>query len=94
FVREHSETWPGGRPNHYYFDLNRDWAWQTQVETRQRIQRYNQWYPQVHVDFHEQGYNSPYYFAPAAEPYHDVITPWQRELQVIIGKNHAKYFDA
>lgn len=94
FVREHSEPWPGGRPNHYYFDLNRDWAWQTQVETRQRIQRYNQWYPQVHVDFHEQGYNSPYYFAPAAEPYHDVITPWQRELQVMIGKNHAKYFDA
>lgn len=94
FSREHSEPWPGGRPNHYYFDLNRDWAWQTQVESQQRIARYNEWLPQVHVDFHEQGYNSPYYFAPAAEPFHEVITPWQREFQTSIGKNNAKYFDA
>ena len=93
FVREHSEPWPGGRANHYYFDLNRDWAWQTQVETQQRVIKYNQWLPHVHVDFHEQGYNGPYYFAPAAEPLHDVITPWQREFQTIIGKNNAKYFD-
>lgn len=93
FTREHSEPWPGGRINHYYFDLNRDWAWQTQVETQQRIIKFNQWLPQVHVDFHEQGYNSPYYFAPAAEPFHEVITPWQREFQVMIGKNNAHYFD-
>jgi hypothetical protein len=53
YTREHSEPWPGGRPNHYYFDLNRDWAWQTQVETQQRIVKYNQWLPQVHVDYHE-----------------------------------------
>ncbi len=92
-AREHREPWPHGRTNHYNFDLNRDWAWQTQVETRQRLTRYNDWLPQVHVDYHEQGYNAPYYFAPAAEPYHDVITPWQREFQVTIGKNNAKYFD-
>ena len=93
YTREHSEPWPGGRPNHYYFDLNRDWAWQTQTETQQRIIKYNQWLPQIHVDFHEQGYNDPYYFAPAAEPYHEVISDWQREFQVTIGKNNAKYFD-
>jgi len=92
--REHQEPWPGGRTNHYNFDLNRDWAWQSQVESRQRLALYNTWLPQVHVDFHEQGFNSPYYFAPAAEPYHDVITPWQREFQVLIGRNNAKYFDA
>lgn len=91
--REHNEPWPGGRGNHYNFDLNRDWAWQTQQETQLRMARYNDWLPQVHVDFHEQGYNDPYYFAPAAEPYHDVITLWQREFQVLIGKNNAKYFD-
>lgn len=91
--REHHEPWPGGRSNHYNFDLNRDWAWQTQLETQERMKKYNAWLPQVHVDFHEQGYNDPYYFAPAAEPYHDVITPWQREFQVMIGKNNAKYFD-
>lgn len=91
--REHQEPWPRGRTNHYNFDLNRDWAWQTQVETQQRMKRYNAWLPQVHVDYHEQGFNNPYYFAPAAEPYHDVITPWQREFQVTIGKNNARYFD-
>jgi len=91
--REHNEPWPGGRSNHYNFDLNRDWAWQTQTESRQRMKKYNEWMPQVHVDFHEQGYNEPYYFAPAAEPYHEVITQWQRDFQVMIGKNNAKYFD-
>ena len=90
---EHHEPWPGGRQNHYLFDLNRDWAWQTQVETQARIKVYNEWLPQIHVDFHEQGYNSPYYFAPAAEPFHELITDWQRDFQVQIGKNHAKYFD-
>ncbi len=92
-AREHNEPWPGGRTNHYNFDLNRDWAWQTQVETKQRLKKYNQWLPQVHVDFHEQGVNAPYYFAPAAEPFHEVITPWQREFQGYIGRNNAKYFD-
>jgi hypothetical protein len=92
-AREHREPWPRGRVNHYNFDLNRDWAWQTQIETQERLKEYNDWLPQVHVDYHEQGYNAPYYFAPAAEPYHEVITPWQREFQVLIGKNNAKYFD-
>ena len=91
--REHMEPWPGGRANHYYFDLNRDWAWQTQLESQQRTALYNQWLPQVHVDFHEQGINEPYYFAPAAEPFHQDITKWQREFQTIIGKNNARYFD-
>src|SRR6185437_11378274 len=93
-AREHQEPWPHGRTNHYNFDLNRDWAWQTQIETQQRMIQYEAWLPQIHVDYHEQGYNNPYYFAPAAEPYHDVITPWQREFQVEIGKNNARYFDA
>jgi len=91
---EHNEPWPGGRPNHYLFDLNRDWAWATQVETQTRLQVYNKWMPHVHVDFHEQGINEPYYFAPAAEPFHEIITDWQRNFQTQIGENHAKYFDA
>lgn len=90
---EHDEPWPGGRPNHYLFDLNRDWAWATQVESQQRLKLYNKWMPHVHVDFHEQGINEPYYFAPAAEPFHEIISPWQRDFQTQIGKNHARYFD-
>ncbi len=92
--KEHHEGWLNGRPNHYMFDLNRDWAWLTQKESQQRLKVYNQWLPHVHVDFHEQGVDSPYYFAPAAEPFHEVITDFQRDFQVTIGKNHAKYFDA
>jgi len=92
-AKEHHEPWPGGRPNHYLFDLNRDWAWATQVESQQRIKIYNTWLPHIHVDFHEQYINNPYYFAPAAEPFHEVITDWQRDFQTQIGKNHAKYFD-
>ena len=90
---EHSEPWPGGRPNHYLFDLNRDWTWASQIETQYRLKVYHQWLPHVHVDFHEQGINEPYYFAPAAEPFHEIITDWQREFQTQIGKNNAKYFD-
>ncbi|MBO3698814.1 zinc carboxypeptidase [Fabibacter sp. E12] len=90
---EHREPWPGGRANHYLFDLNRDWAWQKQVESQQRMKLYNMVMPHIHVDFHEQGSNSPYYFAPAAEPVHEQVTQWQRDLQEMIGRNHAKYFD-
>ena len=91
--REHSEPWPGGRANHYLFDLNRDWAWLTQIESELRLKEYQKWLPHVHVDFHEQGIDEPYYFAPAAEPYHEVITRWQRDFQAMIGNNNAKYFD-
>lgn len=92
--KEHHEGWLSGRANHYMFDLNRDWAWLTQKESQQRIRFFNRWLPHVHVDFHEQGVDNPYYFAPAAEPYHEVITDFQRDFQKTVGKNHAKYFDA
>tara|TARA_R110002051_G_scaffold87442_2_gene153790 strand:- start:10633 stop:13086 length:2454 start_codon:yes stop_codon:yes gene_type:complete len=91
--KEHHEGWWSGRSNHYMFDLNRDWAWLTQVESQQRLKQFNKWLPHVHVDFHEQGVDNPYYFAPAAEPFHEVVTGFQREFQKTIGKNHAKYFD-
>jgi hypothetical protein len=90
---EHQEPWPGGRFNHYLFDLNRDWAWQTQLESRLRADIYHQWLPHVHADVHEQGINNPYYFAPAARPYHAYITKWQRDFQTDIGKHIARGFD-
>ncbi len=92
--KEHHEGWLNGRANHYMFDLNRDWAWLTQVESQQRLKFFNKWLPHVHADFHEQGVDNPYYFAPAAEPYHEVISDFQRDFQKTVGKNHAKYFDA
>ncbi len=92
--KEHHEGWLSGRANHYMFDLNRDWAWLTQVESQQRLKIFNQWMPHIHVDFHEQSVNNPYFFAPSAEPFHEVITPFQRSFQETLGRNHAKYFDA
>lgn len=90
---EHLQPWPGGRTNHYYFDLNRDWSWQTQKESKARLDMYHDWMPHIHADLHEMGINSPYYFAPAAKPYHEYITEFQRDFQQEIGKNHAGYFD-
>ena len=91
---EHREPWPGGRYNHYLFDLNRDWCWQIQQESQLRGVHYAAWMPQVHVDFHEMGPQSPYFFAPAARPFHPIINRWQREFQQLVGSNHARYFDA
>lgn len=92
--REHMEPWPGGRQNHYAYDLNRDWAWQVQPETRQRMALYNNWMPMVHVDVHEMGFNEPYFFPPAAEPMHNYITQAQKDFQMAIGEMTAKKFDA
>lgn len=90
---EHQEPWPSGRPNHYLFDLNRDWVWQTQLESQQRMKLYNSWLPHVHVDFHEMGIDAPYYFAPAAEPLHEQLSPFQQTFQEWFGRNTARYFD-
>ncbi len=91
---EHVEPWPGGRTNHYLFDLNRDWAWATQQETQQRLRLYQRWQPHVHADLHEMGPDDSYYFAPAAEPFHRYISDHQRRFQTQIGRNHARIFDA
>jgi hypothetical protein len=90
---EHREGWPNSRTNHYMFDLNRDWNWQTQVETRQRLAFYARYMPQVHADFHEMGPESTFFFAPGAEPWHEVITPWQHEFHKLMGAGNAKLFD-
>ena len=93
FALEHNEPWPGGRPNHYLFDLNRDWAWQVQRESQLRLAIYQKWMPHLHADFHEMGPASSYYFPPAAKPYHKDITPWQREFNNVLGDYNKKYFD-
>jgi hypothetical protein len=92
--REHQEPWPGGRTNHYYFDLNRDWAWLTQVESQARMKAYRKWYPQGFIDFHEMGYNSSYFFFPAHGPIHSAFPKETAEWGKIYGKGNAAAFDA
>lgn len=65
---EHTEPWPGGRTNHYWFDLNRDWVWLVHSESRGRLTAYQQWMPQVHIDYHEQGFNNNYFTMPGQTP--------------------------
>jgi enhancing lycopene biosynthesis protein 2 len=90
---EHNEPWPGGRTNHYMFDMNRDWFALTQPETKGRIKTLLEWYPLVFVDLHEMGGESTYYFAPEAIPYNPHIVKNQREALYWFGKNNAKWFD-
>ncbi|HXV64997.1 MAG TPA: M14 family metallopeptidase [Vicinamibacteria bacterium] len=90
---EHDEPWPGGRTNHYYFDLNRDWLALTQPETRGHVKALLSWHPQVFIDLHEMGGNSTYYFTPEAVPYNPHITAAQREALDIYGRNNARWFD-
>ncbi|MDI6767263.1 MAG: M14 family zinc carboxypeptidase [Bacteroidota bacterium] len=91
---EHNEDWPSGRSNHYFFDLNRDWAWLTQKETQHRIKVYQEWKPQVHVDYHEMGYNSSYFFFPSFKPINKNIPPNTAEWGEFYGKANAAAFDA
>jgi hypothetical protein len=61
---EHNEYWPGGRTNHYWFDLNRDWLLAIHPESRGKLNWYHNWYPNVVTDFHEMGSQSTYFFEP------------------------------
>ena len=91
---EHGDDWPYSRTNHYYFDLNRDWAWLTQRETQERIKVYLEWKPQVFADFHEMGYNSSYFFFPGAKPFNKNFPKSTIEWGEIYGKANAAAFDA
>ena len=63
--REHNEVWPGGRTNHYWFDLNRDWLPLVNPESRARIDWHQSWRPNVVTDYHEMGTSSTYFFEPS-----------------------------
>ena len=93
-IRERREPWPGGRFNHYLFDLNRDWAWLSQQETRDRLVRFHRYNPQVHVDFHEMGYRSSYFFFPAAEPINDIFPDHILEWGERFGHGNARAMDS
>jgi Zinc carboxypeptidase len=90
---EHFQPWPGGRPNHYLIDLNRDWAWATQQETRSRIAAYRAWEPQVYVDFHEMATDASYFFPPPAEPVHPLIDRRVLAWLDVFGRANAAAFD-
>lgn len=92
--KEHQEGWPNGRTNHYFTDLNRDWLNLVQVESRNRIAFFHKWYPNVQIDFHEQGTNATYYFEPTPKSHESPIIPqFLYEFQVTLAKYHAQALD-
>lgn len=92
--KEHQEGWPNGRTNHYFTDLNRDWLNLVQVESRNRLAFFHRWYPNVQIDFHEQGTNATYYFEPTPRSHESPVIPrFLYDFQVVLAKYHAKALD-
>lgn len=93
YSAEHDEPWPGGRVNHYLFDLNRDLFIQSQLETRGKVDLFLEYHPHVVADLHEMGGNSTYFFPPTAPP----ENPWYGERQIaqmeLFGRANAEVFD-
>lgn len=92
--REHIEPWPNGRPNHYWFDLNRDWLLLQHPESRARIAQFQQWLPNVVGDFHEMGTNSSYFFQPGIPSRNYPLTPKRNfDITAAMAEFHAAAFD-
>ncbi|MFQ3213106.1 MAG: hypothetical protein ACJAT1_001640 [Marivirga sp.] len=93
--REFNEVWPGGRTNHYWFDLNRDWLPGQLVESQNRLKQFHDWKPNILTDHHEMGTNSTFFFQPGIPSRTHPITPLKnQDLTAKIGEYHAKYLDA
>lgn len=90
---EHDTAWPGGRTNHYLFDLNRDWFPLTQVESQAKVKAFLEWNPQVYADLHEMGHNSSYYFPPPRTPINTNIPKIIEDWWEVYGKENADAFD-
>ncbi len=92
--REYDEIWPGGRTNHYWFDMNRDWLPDQLPESRARLKTFHEWYPNILTDHHEMGSNSSFFFQPGIQSRTHPLTPaLNQELTKEIGNYHAKAFD-
>lgn len=92
--REYNEAWPGGRFNHYWFDLNRDWLPAVHRESQNRLRYFHDWKPNILTDHHEMGSNSTFFFQPGVPSRVHPLTPVKnQELTGKIGKYHAAFLD-
>ena len=94
YDREFNETWPRGRTNHYWFDLNRDWLAAQHPESQARIKTFNKWVPHILTDHHEMETNSTFFFQPGVKSRtHPLTSKANQDLTKKIAKYHAKNFD-
>ncbi len=92
--REYHEVWPGGRTNHYWFDMNRDWLPVQLPESRARIKSFHKWLPNILTDHHEMGTDATFFFQPGEPTRVHPLTPKKnQELTAEIGTYHAKALD-
>jgi hypothetical protein len=92
--REFNEVWPGGRFNHYWFDINRDWLPTVHPESQNRVNWFHKWRPNILTDHHEQGSNATFFFQPGVPSRVNPLTPDKnQELTGKLGKFHAKALD-
>ena len=92
--REYNEIWPGGRTNHYWFDLNRDWLPVQLPESQARIKSFNKWIPNILTDHHEMGTNSSFFFQPGIPTRTHPLTPdLNQKLTKEIAKFHVESLD-
>lgn len=93
--REFDEVWPGGRTNHYWFDLNRDWLPLQHPESKARLEWFHRWKPNILTDHHEMGRNNTFFFQPGVPERTNPITPGKnQELTAALGEYHAAGLDA
>ncbi|MEO1516708.1 MAG: M14 metallopeptidase family protein [Bacteroidota bacterium] len=94
YNREFNEVWPGGRTNHYWFDLNRDWLPVQHPESQGRIRLFHEWKPNISTDHHEMGSQSTFFFQPGIPSRTNPLTPTRnQELTAEIGEYHAAQLD-
>ena len=94
-AREFNEMWPGGRYNHYWFDLNRDWLPAQHRESQNRLAFFHEWKPNILTDHHEQGSNASFFFQPGVPSRVNPNTPAKnQELTAALATYHAKFLDS
>ncbi|MCH1538892.1 MAG: M14 family metallopeptidase [Flavobacteriaceae bacterium] len=89
--REFNESWPRGRTNHYWFDMNRDWLPVQLPESKARIKSFSEWLPNILTDHHEMGTNATFFFQPGIQSRVNPLTPKMNQiLTKEIGEFHAE----
>jgi hypothetical protein len=89
----HRGDWPSGRTNHYFFDLNRDFFYLTQPETKGRVSLINRWRPQLMIDGHEMGSQSTYLMGPPRDPLNANINPSLQKWALTFSEDQGAAFD-
>ena len=93
--REFNEAWPGGRTNHYWFDLNRDYLMLQHPESVGRVAAFHRWMPNINTDHHEMGANATFFFQPGVQSRNNPVVPADNQiLTAEIGSYHAQYLDS